>query len=104
MSLWWTIFAAGVITYLTRVSLIAAGDRITLPEPVERALRHVGSASFAAIAVPAVFGDDRLAGFGDDAPALIAVVVAGLVVHRTRSVPASLAAGMATLWLVLALS
>ena len=101
MNLWLTIIAAGVITYLTRASLIAAGDRVTLPPRVEQALKYVGPASFAAIAAPAVLGGDQFAEFGDDVPRLIAVLVAGTVIWRTRNVPASLVVGMSTLWLIL---
>ena len=50
MSLFLTILAAGVITYVTRASLIVAGDRVTLPDQVERALKYVA---------PAVRGDRR---------------------------------------------
>ena len=101
MSLWLTIIGAGLITYATRASFIAAGDRITLPASVERALSYVAPASFAAIAAPAVLGGDRLSGFGDDIPRLIAVVAAGTIVWRTRHVPASLVVGMGTLWMIL---
>ena len=104
MTLWLTIIAAGVITYLTRASFIAAGDRVKLPASVERALKYVGPASFAAIAAPAVLGGDQFDEFGDDLPRLIAVTVAGVVIWRTRNVPASLVTGMATLWLILWLS
>ena len=104
MSLWLTIIAAGVITYASRASFIAAGDRVTLPTAVERALTYVGPASFAAIAAPAVFGGDQFAEFGDDIPRVIAVVVAGAVIWRTRNVPASLVFGMGTLWLILWIS
>ena len=104
MTLWLTIIAAGVITYASRVSFIGAGDRVTLPEGVERALKYVGPASFAAIAAPAVLGGDQFAEFGDDIPRLIAVVIAGAVIWRTRNVPASLVVGMGTLWLILWIS
>ena len=103
-SLWLTIIAAGVITYVTRASFIALGDRVTLPPAVERALNYVGPASFAAIAAPAVFGGDRFAEFGDDIPRIIAVTVAGAVIWKTRNVPASLVVGMSTLWVLLWLS
>ena len=93
--------AAGLITYATRASFIAAGDRISLPPRVEQALKYVGPASFAAIAAPAVLGGDQFAEFGDDIPRLFAMVVAGAVIWRTRNVPASLVTGMGTLWLLL---
>ena len=104
MSLWLTIIAAGVITYLTRASFIALGDRVTLPPAIERALKYVGPASFAAIAAPAALGGDQFEEFGDDIPRLIAVTIAGLVIWKTRNVPASLIAGMGSLWLILWIS
>lgn len=104
MNIWLTIIAAGVITYLTRASFMAAGDRITLPAPIERGLKYVAPAAFAAIAAPAAFGGDQFAEFGDDIPRLIALVAAGLVVVKRRSIPLSLVAGMGTLWLLLWIS
>ena len=104
MNVWLIVIIAGVITYVTRASFIAAGDRITLPPVVERALRYVAPASFAAIAIPAMLGGDRFQGFGDDIPRIIAVVVASVVIIRWRNVPASLGVGMLTLWLILWIS
>ena len=104
MRLWLIIIAAGAITYATRASFIALGDRVTLPPSVERALKYVGPAAFAAIAAPAALGGDQFAEFGDDIPRLIAVLAAGLVIWKTRNVPASLVTGMGTLWLILWIS
>jgi branched-subunit amino acid transport protein len=104
MSTWATVFAAGAITYLTRASFIVAGDRVGFPPIVERSLRYVAPASFAAIALPAMLGGDRFASFGDDWPRIIAVCVAAVIIVRWRNVPASLLAGMVTLWLILGLT
>jgi branched-subunit amino acid transport protein len=104
VTLWLTILGAGVITYVSRASFIAAGDRVRLPPTVRRALNYVAPASFAAIAAPAVLGGDRFTEFGDDLPRLLAVTIAGLVIWRTRNVPASLVAGMGALWLLLWIS
>lgn len=101
MSLFLTILAAGVITYATRASLIVAGDRVTLPGQVERALKYVAPAAFAAIGAPALLGGDQFVAFGDDIPRIIAVLLAGVVIAKTRSVPLSLIAGMSALWLIL---
>jgi len=98
------IVIAGVITYLTRASFIAAGDRVSLPPGIARALHYVGPASFAAIAAPATLGGDRFGDFADDVPRLIAVAIAGAVIWKTRNVPASLVAGMGALWLILWIS
>lgn len=104
MSLFLTILAAGVITYVTRASFIVAGDRVTLPAPVERALKYVAPAAFAAIAAPAMLGGDQFAEFGDDIPRIIAVLLAGVVIAKTRSIPLSLVTGMSALWLILWIS
>lgn len=104
MSLFLTIVAAGVITYVTRASFIVAGDRVTLPGPVERALKYVAPAAFAAIAAPAMLGGDQFAEFGDDIPRIIAVLLAGVVIAKTRSIPLSLVTGMSALWLILWIS
>ncbi len=103
MTLWLTIIGGGIITYLTRASFILAGDQVRLPAAVERGLRYVAPAAFAAIAVPAVFGGDGLDGFGDDVPRITAAIVAGAVIVRSRNVPASLVLGLSTLWLLLIL-
>lgn len=103
MTVWTTILAAGVVTYLTRASFIAAGDRITLPPVVERALRYVAPASFAAIAMPAMLNGDRFENFSDDWPRMIAVAVAAPVIVRWRNVPGSLLVGMVTLWVIIGL-
>ncbi len=100
MRLWLLFLACGLVTYATRASFIAAGDRIRLPEAVERALRYVGPAAFAAIAIPLVLGGDGLSEFSADVPRIIASLAAGLVILRWRSIPYSLVVGMCSLWLL----
>lgn len=101
MNVWLTVIAAGIITYITRASFIAAGGRFTLPPVAERALRYVAPASFAAIAMPAMLNGDRFENFDADWPRIVAVAVASVIIVKWRNVPASLVVGMATLWLVL---
>ena len=60
---WIAVIIAGLATYLSRVSFIALGDRISLPPVVESALRYVGPAAFAAISIPIVLGGRRLCRF-----------------------------------------
>lgn len=101
MNLWLTIIIAGVGTYATRVSFIAFGDRISLPEIVERGLRFVAPAAFAAISIPLVLGSDGFADFSNDIPRIVAATAAGVVVWKFKNLPASLVVGMGTLWLLL---
>lgn len=100
MRVWLILLACGSVTYLTRASFIALGERASFPPAAERALRYVAPASFAAITVPLILGSDGFANARDDLPRVIAAVVAGTVIYRWKNVPASLAVGMSTLWLL----
>ena len=95
MRIWLIFLVGGLATYLIRASFIVLGSRITLPERVERALRHVGPAVFAAIVAPPVVGTD---GLSNRIPEMLAVLAAGVVAWRTGRVTWVLVVGMASLW------
>ena len=97
---WVAIVAIGVITYAIRLSFIYLFGRIDeVPTVVRRLLRYVPPAVLAALVLPdlitlcpsvaATLLDERL----------IAGAAAGVVAWRTENVFATIATGMATLWL-----
>lgn len=98
---WIAVIIAGLLTYASRMSFIAFGDRVTLPPIVESALRYVGPAAFAAISIPIVLGGDVFADFSADIPRIIAATLACAVVWKSRNIPLSLLTGMGTLWLLI---
>ena len=100
MRIWLILIASGLVTYLSRTSFIALGDRVSLPPQVERALKYVAPAAFSAILIPLVLGGDGFAGFSEDLPRIIAAAAAALVIVKWRSIPYSLIAGMCSLWLL----
>ncbi|WP_158058013.1 AzlD domain-containing protein [Halorussus halophilus] len=100
-TLWLLIVAAGVGTYLIRLSFIALfGLLDEVPERVERALRFVPAAVLSALVVPdIVFADSTLAlSLGNTK--LFAGTLAALVAWRTENILATLVAGMGALWLL----
>jgi branched-subunit amino acid transport protein len=101
MSVWLAFILGGVVTYLLRASFITFAGRRSLPAACERALKYVSPAVFAAITLPAVFGDSGFGRVVDPDARLFAAVVGGLIAWRTRSVPATLGGGMVALWLLL---
>jgi branched-subunit amino acid transport protein len=94
--------AVGAMTYGMRaIVIVALADR-PIPAPIERALRNVGPAVLAALAI-------NLAAGGEGGPQLewaeaAALVVAGIVVVLRRNILWTLAAGMATLLVLVAMS
>ena len=82
MNTWIVIVAAGLGSYLFRLSMIILAGRITMPPYLERASGLVVPAAFAALA---------------------AVAAAVIAVLRTGSPQAAIVAGMPVLWIATAL-
>ncbi|MDH3679510.1 MAG: AzlD domain-containing protein [Acidimicrobiia bacterium] len=100
MTAWLAFVLGGLATYAMRASFILFVARRSLPPAVERALRYVGPAVFAAIVFPLTLGDDGLARLAKPDARLLALVVGAGVMWRTRNMMATLSAGMLTLWLL----
>lgn len=97
--LWTTVLAAGIGTYLIRLSFLALFERRgTVPPRLGRALRYVPAAVLAALVVPALV----LAGGETGTPTftplrLLAGALAALVAWRTGSVLWTIVSGMVAL-------
>ncbi len=98
MRIWLVFIIGGIGTYLTRASFMALGSSVELPGWCRRALKYVAPAVFAAIVLPPVLGDGRLAGVLRPDARLLAAVLAGLVAYRFRNIGWVLVVGMAALW------
>ena len=103
MKAWLVFLIGGFGTYLLRASFILAGPGLRLPPTIERALRYVGPAVFAAIVAPPVLGPEGVGGAPDRVPEVVAATVAGLVAWRTGRVIWVLGVGMVMLWLLRAI-
>jgi branched-subunit amino acid transport protein len=101
--LWLLIVVVGLITYGIRLSLIALQDRIVLPPIVVRSLRYVPVAILTAIVVPDLVMPTGSLDVSFGNARLLAGVLAAAIAWRTRQIALTLVAGMATLWLLLAL-
>jgi branched-subunit amino acid transport protein len=98
-TLWLVILAAGVGTFLIRLSFIGLfGLLDDVPEGVERALRFVPAAVLAALVAPQLVYVDGAVSLAN--PRLLAGAVAAAVAWRTEDIAATLAAGMVALWLL----
>ena len=99
MSTWIVIVAAGLGSYLFRLSMIILTSRITLPAYLERASGLVAPAAFAALAAAGVATACTGLGVTRAAAPLAAAAAAVIAVLRTRSPQAAILVGMPTLWI-----
>ena len=105
MSTYWPVaLSMGVGTFLLRFSFILIMDKLTLPEAFTRMLRFIPASVLPALVAPAVLLHHSGAPLS---PASLERPLAGLVAvavaWRTRSVTATIASGMAALWILKAI-
>ena len=103
MSTWIVIVAAGLGSYLFRLSMIILTGRITVPPSLERASGLVVPAAFAALASAGVAAACGGLGITRSAAPLVAVAAAVIAVLRTGSPRAAILVGMPALWVATAL-
>jgi branched-subunit amino acid transport protein len=103
VTLWLAVAGAGAVTFALRLSFIALLGRIEIPVLLSRALRFVPAAVFTAVVVPLLFYVEGAVEVSLGNERLLAGLAAVLIAWRTRSVPLTLAGGMATLWILQAM-
>jgi branched-subunit amino acid transport protein len=93
-----TIIAASAVTVLARASFIMLPADTEVPSWLTRALKFVAAAVLPALILPDVLFRELAPDEAINVARLIAATVAALVAWRTRSIFATLGAGMVTLW------
>lgn len=100
MSAWIVVLAAGLGSYLFRLSMIVLLDRIAMPAYLERASGLVAPAAFGALAATGVATACIDLGASQAAAPLAAVAAAVIAVLRTGSSYVAILVGMPTLWII----
>ena len=101
MSNWALIIYCGLITYLTRFSMIALIKKEMFNDRIREVLSYVPSAIFPAIIFPAIFLDE----FGqfqlENNPKILAALVAMGIGIFSRSIIATIFSGLASYWFLI---
>ena len=100
MNIWLIIIITGVITYGIRLSFIILFKHKDIPPTLQRWLKYVPPAVFAAIIFPEIFVYNGSVDISPGNPRLVAGLIAALVAWRTKNVLLTILIGMATLLLV----
>ena len=100
MNIWLVIFITGVITYAIRLSFIILFEHREVPPGLQRWLKFVPPAVFAAIIFPEIFVHNESVDLSLDNARLVAGIVAALVAWRTKNLLLTILIGMATLLVI----
>ena len=101
MSNWALILYCGLITYLTRFSMIALIKKEMFNDRVRQVLSYVPSAIFPAIIFPAIFLDSSGSILIEDNPKILAALIATLIGIFSRSIIATIFSGLASYWFLI---
>ena len=98
---WLSIIIAVILTYLTRMTMIALVSRDMLGDRIKAVLAYVPSAVFPAIIFPAIFINDYGNFIEMNDPKIFAAIVAILVGYFSRNVIATILSGLISYWIIL---
>ena len=98
---WLSIIIAGVLTYFTRMTMIALVSRDMLGDRIKVVLAYVPSAVFPAIIFPAIFINDYGTFIEMNDPKIFGATVAIVVGYFSRNVIATILSGLISYWIIL---
>ena len=101
MSDWALIIYCGVITFLSRFSMIALLKKEMFNDKIREVLSYVPSAIFPAIIFPAIFLDNNGSIQFEDNPKILAAAIAMLVGIFSRNIIATIFSGLASYWFLI---
>ena len=97
---WLSIIIAGLLTYFTRMTMIALVSREMLSERVKEVLAYVPSAVFPAIIFPAIFINDYGIFVEINDPKIFAAIIAIIVGYYSKNIILTILSGLISYWLL----
>jgi len=96
-----SIIVAGILTYITRMTMVVLIDRRVLGTKLKQVLSYVPSAVFPAIIFPAIFYNDygNLIELTD--PKIYGAIVAIVVGYLSRNIIATIFSGLISYWVII---
>ncbi len=98
---WLSIIIAGILTYFTRMTMIALVSRDMLGDRIKAVLAYVPSAVFPAIIFPAIFINDYGTFIEINDPKIFGAIVAIVVGYFSKNVIATILSGLISYWIIL---
>ena len=101
---WFSIIVSGIVTYFSRMVMVALIDREMLGTKVKEVLNYVPAAVFPAIIFPGVFFDDFGSFVEITNPKIYGALVALIVGFYSRNVIATILSGLSSYWFMIFLT
>ena len=98
------IIYCGLITFLTRFSMIALLKKEMFNDRIREVLSYVPSAIFPAIIFPAIFLDNSGTVQIEDNPKIIAAFIAMLVGVLSKNIIGTILSGLLSYWIIIYIS
>ncbi len=98
---WFTIIIAGILTYFTRMTMIALINRGMLGDEIKAVLEYVPSAVFPAIIFPAIFISDYGTFVQMNDPKIFGAIVAVIVGYFSKNIIATIISGLISYWFLI---
>ena len=98
---WLSIIIAGILTYFTRMTMIALVSRDMLGDRIKAVLAYVPSAVFPAIIFPAIFINDYGTFIEMNDPKIFGAIVAIIVGYFSRSIIGTIISGLISYWFLI---
>ena len=98
---WSTIIYCGIITYLTRFSMIFLLNKDILTNNAKKVLSYVPSAIFPAIIFPPIFLDNTGSLDFETNPKILAAILAIIVGFFSKNIIATIFTGLISYWFLI---
>ena len=98
---WLSVIIAGILTYITRMTMVTLIDRKVLGIKLKQVLGYVPSAVFPAIIFPAIFFNDYGSLIEINDPKIYGAIVAIVVGYFSRNIIATIFSGLISYWVII---
>ena len=98
---WVSILVSGIVTYFSRMAMIALIDRDMLGSKVKEVLNYVPAAVFPAIIFPGIFFNDIGLMVEISDPKIYGAIIALVVGFYSRNVIATILSGLLSYWFII---
>ena len=98
---WFSIIVSGIVTYFSRMAMVALIDKEMLGAKIKEVLNYVPAAVFPAIIFPAIFINDNGSFIEMNDPKIFGALVAVIVGYFSKNIIATILAGLVSYWFLI---